>query len=406
MVDVEHHRINRQILEVSLPSATNAIEIQQLMGSVFRSRALPELESLFDRVAGPTRVVRIPRLEVDLGSLQGPDWIEAFVERVVTEVGAALAGRHVTAAAEQAARAFEGSSRDVPFQQMLFYLEHGHLPWWGPRPSTAGATARRLVVDERAMATVHWSALRVVLGASGPRLRFVRLRDPELLARTARELGGLPNAAQVCDRLTPEHASPTAKRRWQDTFWDRVLAEAARGVLGVDGRSCERWPSSGRGRARPTTSPCPRRRRRAREDSPWRRWPRHPLRGRARRVGPTRPRTGPSATSRALRLAPSRATASPRANRLRPRFGPRGPRSRIFPLPGATGSASSETTQWPWCPLPWPPAPRALAPSRRSKSARPHRPPPASLVPAIGVLASRCDPSVPTRACPVRARAW
>ena len=67
MADRNRHRILRQILELELASATSAPEFQEAAARLFLDQTLPELEALFDRLAGPAEILCVDRLELDLG---------------------------------------------------------------------------------------------------------------------------------------------------------------------------------------------------------------------------------------------------------------------------------------------------------------------------------------------------
>ena len=77
------HRIRRQILELELPREAGAVALQRQAGHVFQEKVLPRLDELFSQIAPADRIVRLDRLEIDLGSIGETNWERNFVERCV-----------------------------------------------------------------------------------------------------------------------------------------------------------------------------------------------------------------------------------------------------------------------------------------------------------------------------------
>jgi hypothetical protein len=225
VADRNHHRILRQVLELELDSPIRALELQEAVARPFRNQVLPELEALFDRMAGPDEFLRVDRLELDLGTLQGPNWQEHFHTRLLQQLQQSL---------EQAARSPEGNtqweaapggSAGIPFQQLLFFLTHGHLPWWGGQPDTGWTEAllERLDAGQR-------QALGALLRSdSRARRRLIHTVTDSVLAVVLQAMTGLTQASHVLRLLAPADLSQELSQHWRLHCW-MVLLE-----LGVDG---------------------------------------------------------------------------------------------------------------------------------------------------------------------------
>lgn len=122
------HRIRRQILELELPREQGAYALQQRASRVFQEQVLPELDKLFSRIAPADRIIRLDRLEVDLGNISEQDWERRFVEQCLEQIA-----RRVADAAFEAGEggplpetlAPEENARGI----MMYFLETGLLPW-------------------------------------------------------------------------------------------------------------------------------------------------------------------------------------------------------------------------------------------------------------------------------------
>lgn len=123
------HRIRRQILELDLPREQGAYALQQRASRVFQEQVLPELDKVFSRIAPADRIVRLDRLEVDLGNIGESGWERRFVERCVEQVA-----RQVADAAFEVGEAGRQPETLTPEENaqrtVAYFLETGLLPWY------------------------------------------------------------------------------------------------------------------------------------------------------------------------------------------------------------------------------------------------------------------------------------
>lgn len=124
------HRIRRQILELELPREAGAVALQRQVGQVFQEKVLPVLDELFSQIAPADRILRIERLEIDLGRLGEANWERQFIERCVAQIT-----QQITELA------FEAEDSAAPSVQTLnpaenaleifqAFLKTGTLPWY------------------------------------------------------------------------------------------------------------------------------------------------------------------------------------------------------------------------------------------------------------------------------------
>jgi hypothetical protein len=250
MTRSNRHRIQRQILELSIGAAAHGATVHNELDRPFWDRAVQELEQVFDGSAGPDELLRLDRLELDLGTIGGgADWPGEFRRKLIAELARSLA--QFTAASEEHVEDRPGDRRRAePWRQFLFFLTHGRLPWWGPAPeqrwddllskvSDEDWSALREAVssDPRArsrlvysVADEDWSALRETV-SSDPRARsrLVYSVDDEFLDAAIVVWSGVRDAARVLEQLTPARLDAHARRRWRRGFWITVLDWVATG---------------------------------------------------------------------------------------------------------------------------------------------------------------------------------
>jgi hypothetical protein len=248
MTRPNRHRIRRQLVELAIGAAAQGPAVHQELARPFWDRAVPELEQVFDRVAGPDELLRLDRLELDLGAIGGADWPAQFRRKLVAELTRGLAqftavsqtdedGRGDLRSAEvrgqfaplaalsQTDEDGRGDPRPAEaWRQFLFFLAHGRLPWW--------ATALRRGWTELLSkgSAADWNALRETI-SSDPRARsrLVYSVDDAFLERAIAAWSGVRDAARVLERLTPTLPGGEARQRWRRGFWTTLLDWVATG---------------------------------------------------------------------------------------------------------------------------------------------------------------------------------
>lgn len=124
------HRIRRQVLDLELSREAGAMELQRRAGRVFQEKVLPRLEELFSAMGPPDRIVRLEKLEIDLGTISETNWERHFVERCVEQIS-----RQLMEVATQADAASKNDALIIhPEENTLavfrYFLETGTLPWY------------------------------------------------------------------------------------------------------------------------------------------------------------------------------------------------------------------------------------------------------------------------------------
>jgi hypothetical protein len=216
------HRIQRQLIELELGRGIAGPQFQEALSAELRDSTMPALSATFDAVAGPDELLRLDRLEIDLGTIVDADWAPRFRERLIAQITRELA--RFTPEAE-AAR--PGSGTKAPAELMrtfLFFLAEGRLPWWGARPAPDfGAEFARA-------GSMDWNALRTaVLGDARARERLIEALDDEQLEALVARWCGLPHAARMLSALAPAATATRTAQPWRRQFWrllfDRILGD-------------------------------------------------------------------------------------------------------------------------------------------------------------------------------------
>ncbi|PYR65970.1 MAG: hypothetical protein DMF88_17955 [Acidobacteria bacterium] len=217
MTRPNRHRIQRQIIELAVSGIADAPAVQQQLAAPFWDRALPQLQDVFDRAAGPDELLRLDRLELDLGTIGGDDWPTAFRNKLLAELGRSLA--RFSAVSERDDEDPRGGARhSEPWRQFLFFLAHGRLPWWATSP------VRHWNDELWAGSDSDWNALgELVSSDHRVRARLAYSVDDRFLEGAIGRWSGVFDAARVLEQLTPADLGADPRRRWRRGFWMMLL---------------------------------------------------------------------------------------------------------------------------------------------------------------------------------------
>ncbi|HEY5602074.1 MAG TPA: contractile injection system tape measure protein [Gammaproteobacteria bacterium] len=335
MAERNPHVIARQVLELAVPSVALASEVQEAAAQRFLAGAMSEIEALFDRVAGPGQLVRLERLELNLGDLCGANWQEQFESRLVAQLSDSLQHAAVNVQ-EHSFTPESGLGSDC--EPYLYFLRHGRLPWWAEAPPSNWPQQMLQELDP-----AQWHTLSAVLArASNAQLRLIHTVDDITVASLLGRHARLPGLAQVFTLWRPAQLPAASHTAWRTQFWLAVLdsitaiGEHARGVeimrrlLRV--RSAFATPASANG-SPPTTPGLP---------APWQDWL-----AQAQRGGTP---TSPSATDATRIPSPAADNAAPQPweSKASPVKTPaETPRARNAPLASAAPDAPEAASQSP-----------------------------------------------------------
>lgn len=228
MAERNYHVIGQQILELDVPSIAHAPAVQEAAAQRLRALDMTELEALFDRLAAPGVVMRLERVEIDLGDLCGADWQDQFESQLVE-----CLTRSLEQAAERTQKQAESESGPgAAFEQYVFFLRHGRLPWWGETPPQDWS--RQIL---QALEQHQWQALQVLLAGNAHALqRLIHTVDDASLGALLDLHAGLPETQRLLDLWRPAEQSQTSYGEWRLQFWLTVLDAHTDAAAGMHAR--------------------------------------------------------------------------------------------------------------------------------------------------------------------------
>ena len=139
------HVIGRQVLDLTFADEQDLVSIQAALGEVFRHQVIPAMETVFNQFSESDSVVRLERLEIDLGQIDFSRLEQSFCERICDALEYELSDALTQ---ERHAVGQQFSSDQHILSLWNHVLGHGHLPWWAPPESASGLEQRVETVTE------------------------------------------------------------------------------------------------------------------------------------------------------------------------------------------------------------------------------------------------------------------
>ena len=194
----QRHCVLRQSLELSVASETEAREIHAELSGQFSGQIADALDDVFNAVCADEEIVRIGRLELDLGLLSREQLSETLAQRARERLAEILARRERGAAQDATDRPLVERSghREVMLDRLALFLGTGALTVWDRHadlPQLQGDLERLLAEAPFALA----SRLRTLSPPAAVAWRLARQFTFDLAVRVAALLGGIPVADLV-----------------------------------------------------------------------------------------------------------------------------------------------------------------------------------------------------------------
>lgn len=165
------HIINKQIIDLKIPSEENAFDLQQEARDAYMENVLPFIGEILDEFAGPGEVLRIDRLELDFGMLRQGNMGVQMKERVREAMLKQMpALKQKVSAGKESFSIFEsfvdGKRSKAELMNESFsqrellevFFETGQLPWWSPDEIDAPDIDAILIalIEKERVSTVRW----------------------------------------------------------------------------------------------------------------------------------------------------------------------------------------------------------------------------------------------------------
>ena len=182
----QKHIINRQVLELTIPERGRAQPIQNKISEIVKYRLQAELDNLFSKLTSANEIVRIDKLEIDVGVISEIDLEKFFVERSLREIGNEVNRLKISGMTNTGNKSVNGhsiktnegaattsKSKDL-LEQFVYFLQYGRFPWWH-KSGKSSAKPGSSQLDE-VFAEVLKSEIQVLQNSVVPLLNYPSVR--------------------------------------------------------------------------------------------------------------------------------------------------------------------------------------------------------------------------------------
>lgn len=220
MLKHNQHIISQQIVELDVPSASDAHKLSQAVAQ--RLRSMTDVEALFDRFAKPEHTIKLARVEINLGDLSVSEWQEQLESRMVEQLTDVL--KEATKHHSESSSTSEQGQGDVA--QWLYFLCHGRLPSWAE--SVPDNWPDQWIQD---LDSTQWQSLRFELTHNERvRHRMIHTLDDTSLVTVVENLLELHEVLQIFNLSFPTRLSRAQQLLWRVQFWQALLEP----ITGID----------------------------------------------------------------------------------------------------------------------------------------------------------------------------
>lgn len=234
------HTINRQIIDLKVRSQQNAFRIQQQAREAWELDVLPLLNELLDELAGPDEVLRIEKLELDLGAIKaekmGVEMKERLREVLREELmkyrnEVPVTANHATVFRNKnASEKTKNESRRMSLlhshrELLEYFFETGFLPWWAGDEQEA-PDIEQLVIElfeKEPVSTFQW--LQEIAAKTPAAVKRMLLQLSPSVQKRMLRVPGNPVPAYL------EKFAVTITRLLTSTGWTAPIAEEAQQIV-------------------------------------------------------------------------------------------------------------------------------------------------------------------------------
>ncbi len=143
----EAHVIDRLEFAVEFASEAQAFDAQPRLSAFLGRVATATIDSVFDEFSSADRILRLDRLEIDLGRVGGGDLELQWQERLRERLRAAMQREIHLQSSGQSPDGAIRSRREAQFEALTGFLTDGHWSWRVPERAGVDELALRVVRD-------------------------------------------------------------------------------------------------------------------------------------------------------------------------------------------------------------------------------------------------------------------
>jgi hypothetical protein len=216
------NRIRRELIDVRFYSKGDPFAERKTIENLCAGDLTAELADLLDSWAIPhDQLICIDRIQVDVKDIRSSEIESELVQRIVRAIRTEL--KRLIGPPAEPRRGMGHSIASSIFQELLFFLEHGYLPWPVPHGRAWQAQVERLLVE---LSPIETAALLDALREKRIRQRFIQHFPDAMLSIVLPWLRTDPESrsllvfvAKVFVQIPPSALDPTVRAEILELSW-------------------------------------------------------------------------------------------------------------------------------------------------------------------------------------------
>ncbi|MEN8178870.1 MAG: contractile injection system tape measure protein [Pseudomonadota bacterium] len=124
------HLIDTAVFDISFSDEETAFQTQSELEVFLKRQMMGVVDQVFDAASEAGFVMRIPSLEIDLGSVAYDDYQDELPKRLRERLTGLLKEFRVSTSGRSASNASVIDRRQAEYHQLEYFLLNGHLPWY------------------------------------------------------------------------------------------------------------------------------------------------------------------------------------------------------------------------------------------------------------------------------------
>ncbi|XZF12932.1 contractile injection system tape measure protein [Chitinophagaceae bacterium MMS25-I14] len=166
------HIIRRQVIDIHRNGGGDGLSVQSDAERMWHEHLQYDMEALLDRYHIPGKITSLGRLEIEVTDMTVEDMKNGNTEKIIRKIEEVL---------QQRLDRNTGPDAIVQeisfFRNWLFYLEHGHLPWWVNTADAVGWKAQLQLFLSHPLTEAQLNTLRIAMQRETVQLRVLAQLD-------------------------------------------------------------------------------------------------------------------------------------------------------------------------------------------------------------------------------------
>lgn len=128
----QRHIIARTVIELDTQQLGDVWSLQSDVSQLFQQQGVEAIAELFDQLVEEGEIVRLERVEVDIGDLDSRFFADEFIHKLQTALRETLGDRLTDLSLGIPTAKSIHNSENSDWEMFIYFLQYGRFPWWCP----------------------------------------------------------------------------------------------------------------------------------------------------------------------------------------------------------------------------------------------------------------------------------